>query len=39
MEDVERMKEAIQIGMRVEVVWRDEREGGIQDIKYFRPVA
>ncbi len=39
LEDVERMKEAIQIGMRLEAVWQDEREGGIQDIKYFRPVS
>ncbi len=33
------MKENVRIGMRVEAVWRDEREGGIQDIKYFRPLA
>ncbi len=39
LEDVERMKEAVRIGMRVEAVWREEREGGIQDIKHFRPVA
>ncbi len=39
LEDMERMKDAVQIGMRVEAVWRDERVGGIQDIKYFRPVA
>ncbi len=37
--DVERMTEAVRIGMRVEAVWREEREGGIQDIKYWRPVA
>jgi len=33
------MKEAVRIGVRLEAVWRDEREGGIQDIKYFRPLA
>lgn len=37
--DVDMMKEAIQIGMRLEAVWQEEREGGIQDIRYFRPVA
>ena len=38
LEDVERMKQAVRIGMRVEAVWREEREGGIQDIKHFRPL-
>ena len=38
LEDVERMKQAVRIGMRVEAVWREEREGGIQDIRYFRPL-
>lgn len=28
----------ITIGMRVEAVFRDKREGNILDIKYFRPV-
>ena len=39
LEDVDRMKEAVRVGMRVEAVWRDEREGGIQDISYFRPLS
>ncbi len=39
LEDVEQAAKGIQIGMRLEAVWRDEREGGIQDIAYFRPVA
>jgi uncharacterized OB-fold protein len=38
LDDVERMKEAVRIGMRLEAVWRQEREGGIQDIEYWRPV-
>lgn len=32
------MKQAVRIGMRLEAVWREEREGGIQDIKHFRPL-
>jgi len=38
LEDIDRMKQAVRIGMRLEAVWREEREGGIQDIRYFRPV-
>ena len=34
LEDVERMNEAVRIGMRVEAVWLEQREGGIQDIKH-----
>ncbi len=31
--------EDITIGMKVQAVFKDERAGGILDIKYFRPVA
>jgi uncharacterized OB-fold protein len=30
--------DAIKVGMRVEAVLEDEREGNIFDIKYFRPI-
>lgn len=39
LEDVERAVQRIQIGMRLEAVWREERVGGIQDIRHFRPVS
>ncbi|MBI1884712.1 MAG: Zn-ribbon domain-containing OB-fold protein [Chloroflexi bacterium] len=39
LEDVQSATQRIQIGMRLEALWREEREGGIKDIKYFRPVA
>jgi len=35
---VDKAPELVKIGMRVEVVWRDERKGEISDIEYFRPV-
>ena len=38
-EDVEEATKRIHAGMRPGVVWREEREGGIQDIAYFRPAA
>ena len=39
LEDVEEATKRIQVGMRLEAVWREERVGGIQDIRYFRPVS
>jgi uncharacterized OB-fold protein len=39
LEDVEEATKRIQVGMRLEAVWREERVGGIQDIRYFRPLA
>ena len=39
LEDVEEATKRIQVGMRLEADWRDERVGGIQDIRYFRPVS
>jgi uncharacterized OB-fold protein len=38
LSDVDKAPELVKIGMRVEVVWRDERKGEIGDIEYFRPV-
>jgi uncharacterized OB-fold protein len=38
LSDVDKAPELVKIGMRVEVVWRDERKGEISDIEYFRPV-
>jgi uncharacterized OB-fold protein len=31
--------EEVKVGMRVEAVFEDEREGNILDIKHFRPIA
>ena len=31
--------EDMRIGMRVEAVFQEEREGSILDIKYFRPIS
>jgi uncharacterized OB-fold protein len=31
--------ERVKVGMRVEAVLAEEREGTIMDIKYFRPIA
>jgi uncharacterized OB-fold protein len=39
LSDVDKAKELVKIGMRVEAVWRDQRKGEISDIEYFRPVA
>jgi uncharacterized OB-fold protein len=37
LHELEEAKKAITVGMRVQAVWRDEREGKITDIEYFRP--
>ena len=39
LEDVAEAVKRIQVGMRLEAVWREERQGGIQDISHFRPVG
>ena len=39
LEDVEEATKRTHTGMRLGAVWREEREGGIQDIAYFRPAA
>jgi uncharacterized OB-fold protein len=39
LSDVEKARELVKIGMRLEAVWRDQRKGEISDIEYFRPVA
>lgn len=37
LEDMEAAKKALSVGMRVQAVWRDDREGKITDIEYFKP--
>jgi uncharacterized OB-fold protein len=37
LHELEEAKKAITVGMRVQAVWRDEREGKITDIEHFRP--
>jgi hypothetical protein len=39
LSDVDKARELVKIGMRLEAVWRDERKGEIGDIQYFRSVA
>ena len=37
LQDMEAAKKAISVGMRLQAIWRDEREGKITDIECFRP--
>jgi hypothetical protein len=37
LQDMEAAKKAISVGMRLQAIWRDEREGKITDIGYFQP--
>lgn len=37
-DEPEDLIDAVEAGTRVRPVWREEREGDIQDIKYFTPV-
>ncbi len=37
LQDLEAARKAISVGMRLQAVWREEREGKISDIEYFRP--
>jgi len=37
LQDLEAARKALSVGMRLQAVWRDEREGKISDIEYFRP--
>ena len=37
LQDLEAAKKAISVGMRLQAVWNDEREGKISDIAHFRP--
>ena len=39
LEDMAEATKRIQVGMRLEAVWREERVGGIQDIRHFRPAS
>ena len=36
--DIDYVRERIQIGMQVQAVWKENREGTIFDIEYFKPV-
>jgi len=38
LSDLEKGKNEIKIGMKVEAKWWDERQGNINDIEYFKPV-
>jgi len=38
LSDFEKVKDKVKIGMRVEAKWRDERQGNIHDIEYFKPI-
>ena len=38
LSDLEKVKDLVKIGMRVEAKWRDERQGNIHDIEYFKPI-
>jgi len=38
LSDIEKVKDKIKIGMRVEAKWRDKRQGNIFDIEYFELV-
>ena len=38
LSDLEKVKDKVKIGMRVEAKWRDERQGNIHDIEYFEPI-
>ncbi len=36
--DLEKAKDQVKIGMRVQAKWRNERQGNIRDIEYFEPI-
>lgn len=38
LSDLEKVRDQIKIGMRVEAKWRDECQGDILDIEYFKPI-
>ena len=38
LSDIEKVKEQIKIGTRVEAVWKEKPEGNIYDILYFKPI-
>ena len=38
LSDLANVKDKIKIGMRVEAKWREERQGNIFDIEYFKPI-
>jgi len=38
LSDVEKAAREIRVGMRVQAVWKEKREGNIHDIEYFKPI-
>lgn len=38
LDDVDKVAEKVRIGGRVKAVWKEDREGFILDIEYFKPV-
>lgn len=38
MSDLEKVRDQVKTGMRVQAKWREERSGNIHDIEYFEPV-
>jgi hypothetical protein len=38
MTDLEKVRDQVHIGMRVEAKWSDNRQGNIMDIAYFKPM-
>ena len=38
LSDLEKVKDLVRIGMRVEAKWSDNRQGNIHDIDYFKPI-
>ena len=38
LSDLEKVRNEISIGMKVEAKWLDERQGDINDIEYFKPI-
>jgi uncharacterized OB-fold protein len=37
-DDMETVAEKVRIGGRVKAVWKENREGSILDIAYFKPI-
>ena len=39
LNDLERVRETVKIGIRVNAVWAEKRSGCIMDIQYFEPIS
>ena len=37
LSDLEKAKQNVHVGMKVQAVWKEEREGRISDIRHFKP--